>query len=55
MDTEETIKSYLAKTKPIIDNEIEKIIPRKASPSSLENVFGKPRYTYDEDSLNKAL
>ncbi len=55
MGSEESIKAYLEKTRPMIDREIEKLIPRRMDASSLAGMFGKPRYVYDEESLTKSL
>jgi geranylgeranyl diphosphate synthase type I len=55
MGPEDSIKAYLEKTRPMIDREIEKLIPRRMDSSSLAAMFGKPRYVYDEESLTKSL
>jgi len=45
----------LKKKKPIIDEIIEKYIPRKYDEKSLEFTVGKPRYRYDIEAINKAI
>jgi len=55
MDPEDSIKAYLDKVRPMIDREIEKLIPRRMDASSLAGIFGRPRYVYDEESLTKSL
>lgn len=55
MGSEESILSYLEKTRAIVDREIEKLIPRKMDLQYLEKTFGRPRYTYDSDSINRFL
>ncbi len=49
------IKRYLEKRKPLIDRILEKYIPRRMSPEYIEWAFGKPRYSYDVETLNNSL
>ncbi len=42
--TKESIEEYLEKLKPVIDNRIERWIPRKYDDDSIQFVLGKPRY-----------
>ena len=50
-DTEKTLEEL----KPLIDKEMEKLLPKKAGRMQLEAIFGKPRYDYDVSSISKAL
>jgi geranylgeranyl pyrophosphate synthase len=49
------ILKYLEEKKPEIDSLIRKYLPRKFDQQYLEWAFGKPRYSYDLESLNKSL
>ncbi len=49
------IKKYLERKKPLIDKEIEKVLPRKLSEKWLEHTLGKAKYTYDIETINKSL
>lgn len=49
------IIEFLNATKPMVDEAIEKYLPKTASNEWLEFVFGKPRYDYSTESAQKAL
>ncbi len=49
------IEQYLKEKKPLIDREMEKIIPRKISAQWLEKVLGKAKYAYDPETLTKSI
>ena len=49
------IIEYLENNKKIIDNAIEKIIPRKIDSEYLEWLAGPARYRYDLDAVQKAI
>jgi geranylgeranyl pyrophosphate synthase len=51
----EDIIKFLEEKKPIIDAAIKKISPEVYDQHYAEQAFGKPRYEYDLDSLNKSL
>lgn len=51
----EDIIKFLEEKKPIIDAAIKKISPEVYDQRYAEQAFGKPRYEYDLDSLNKSL
>lgn len=51
----EDIIKYLEKKKPIINGIIREYLPEKFDKNYLEYAFGKARYSYDTESLNKAL
>ncbi len=48
------IEKYLAEKKPLIDREIEKVIPRKLSENWLHDALGKPDYSYDAESISRS-
>jgi geranylgeranyl diphosphate synthase type I len=50
-ETEKTLEEL----KPVIDREMEKLLPKKVGKSQLEAIFGTPRYDYDISSISKAL
>ncbi len=52
---EENIIKYLEENKSVIDEAIKKYLPEKMSKEKLEWIFGKPRYAYDPDAIQKAL
>ncbi len=49
------IMEYLREKKPIIDAAMEKYLPRNLGQDYAAWAFGKPRYSYDTDSLRKSL
>lgn len=49
------IETHLRKTAPLIDAEMEKVVPHRFSKAWLETAFGKPDYSYDLNALQKAL
>ena len=48
-------EKVLEELKPLIDMEMEKLLPKKIDSKSLEAIFGKPRYAYDMPAISKAL
>ncbi len=52
---ENDIIKFLEKEKPLIDSIIKKYIPENLDKKALEQIFGKARYTYDIEALNKSL
>ncbi len=54
MKDSETEKT-LERIRILIDLEMEKLLPKTADKSSLERIFGKPRYDYDIPSINSSL
>ncbi len=52
---EKSIESYLKETFPLVNQEIEKVVPRVFSRQWLEKTFEKADFAYDEESLTKAL
>jgi len=52
---EDDVVRYLEEKKPLIDSLIRKYLPRIFDEHYLEWAFGKTRYSYDKESLNKAL
>jgi geranylgeranyl pyrophosphate synthase len=52
---EQEILGFLKKTKPEIDQIIEKYLPKKIDSEWLEFTFGKPRYEYNSDAAQKSL
>ena len=54
MKGNETEKT-LGELKRTIDAEIEALMPRVSDQKNLEKTFGRPRYAYDTQSINKAL
>ncbi len=51
----EGIINYMERLKPEIDEIIEKYIPKKATEEWLEFIFGKPRYSYNLKTADKAI
>ena len=49
------IQKALDEKRPIVDAVIEKYAPRKIDEKKAEFLFGKPRYAYDVETLNKGL
>ncbi|MBN2066843.1 MAG: polyprenyl synthetase family protein [Candidatus Diapherotrites archaeon] len=49
------IKQYLEKKKPIIDREIEKVLPRKVTQKWLEHALGKAAYAYAVETVGKSM
>ncbi|MBU0636359.1 polyprenyl synthetase family protein [Candidatus Micrarchaeota archaeon] len=49
------IEAYLREILPLVDREIEKIVPRILSPEWLEKTLGKADFVYDPESLSNAL
>jgi geranylgeranyl pyrophosphate synthase len=49
------IEQYLEEKKPIIDSLIKKHFPRSFEEKGVEKAFGKPRYSYDTETINKSL
>lgn len=49
------IENYLKQILPSVDREIEKIVPRVFSKNWLEKTLGKADFSYDANSLTKAL
>ncbi|MCX6802350.1 MAG: polyprenyl synthetase family protein [Candidatus Diapherotrites archaeon] len=47
------IPKLLAEKKPLIEKEIEKVLPRKASAEWLEKAIGKADYSYDLETISK--
>ncbi len=51
----EDILEWLKSRKPEIDQQIEKIVPRKIDKDFSEWAFGKPRFSFDLESINKSI
>ncbi len=51
----EDIMGYLEEKKPVIDSAIERLVPREYDSRSAESSFGKPRFGYDTESINRSL
>jgi len=51
----EDILKFLESKKPFIDDIIRKYIPEKIDEGYVEWAFGKARYAYDVDALNKSI
>ncbi len=49
------IEKYLAEKKPLIDREIEKVLPRKISQKWLEHALGKAAFAYDAETIGKSM
>ncbi len=49
------IEEILNEQKNVIDNVIERFIPRKFTEENIEFICGKPRYEYNIEALNKVL
>lgn len=49
------IVKYLEQKKPIIDEAIRKYLPEKLTKEHLEWIFGKPRYAYDLEAIQRSL
>lgn len=47
------IPKLLAEKKPLIEREIEKVLPRKASAEWLERAIGKADYSYDLETISR--
>lgn len=51
-DTKINIKDFLAKKSPVVDKEMEKFIPRKATKEWLENALGKTIFELDLEAYS---
>ncbi len=49
------IEAYLEKKKPLIDREIEKVLPREISQKWLEHALGKAAFVYDAETIGKSM
>jgi geranylgeranyl pyrophosphate synthase len=49
------IEQYLEEKKTIIDSLIKKHLPRSFDEKSIEKAFGKPRYSYDTETINSSI
>ncbi|MFB6069891.1 MAG: polyprenyl synthetase family protein [Halanaeroarchaeum sp.] len=49
------MRDTLSAWRPLIDEEIERLLPRDMSADDLASRFGAPRFTYDTAALNEAL
>jgi len=49
------ITEFLESKKPLIDREIEKVVPREISGKWVELMTGKPQYAHDSGALTKGL
>jgi geranylgeranyl pyrophosphate synthase len=49
------IEKYLAEKKPLIDREIEKVLPREISQKWLEHSLGKAAFAYDAETIGKSM
>ena len=54
-DINENIMDFLKKSKPEIDRTIEKYLPKEATQEWLEFAFGKPRYKFNTEAVQKSL
>jgi len=49
------INGFLEKQRPAIDIILEKYLPRRLDAAALEQIFGRPRYAYDQKALTEAI
>ncbi|MFB6125651.1 MAG: polyprenyl synthetase family protein [Halanaeroarchaeum sp.] len=49
------MRDALESWRPLIDEEIERLLPRDLTADDLATLFGAPRFTYDTEALNHAL
>jgi geranylgeranyl diphosphate synthase type I len=49
------MRDALAEWRPVIDRELERLVPRETTTEHLEEFFGSPTYAYDIEAVNGAL
>ena len=49
------MREALSTWRPIVDEEIERLLSREMTAEDFGGLFGEPRFTYDTDALNLLL
>ncbi|ALG81720.1 polyprenyl synthetase family protein [Halanaeroarchaeum sulfurireducens] len=49
------MREALSEWRPLVDEEIERLLAREMTDDDFANLFGEPRFAYDTDALNEAL